>query len=467
MKFHGRGCLVAPLIGLALLVLTAARAQEQTALDRYVAAPDPTYSYRLLNTVRGKGFQSAVLEMTSQTWLSEKEVDRPVWKHWLTIVRPETVDASTALLLIGSGANTQAAPAAATTRLVEISRATRSVVAELRMVPNQPLRFAGDGRERTEDALIAWTWDRYLRTGDERWPARLPMTKAAVRAMDTISSFCAGEEGGNLKVDSFVVTGASKRGWTTWTTAAVDRRVIAIIPIVIDTLNLKPSAIHGFEAYGFWAPAIRDYIDMGLQNWFGKPQYDALLRIEDPYEYRQRLTMPKFIINAAGDQFFVPDSSQFYFDGLPGTKYLRYVPNADHSLRNSDAAETLLACYQAVLAKKPLPQFAWTLADDGTFRVETRDQPSEVRVWRATNPRARDFRLQTLGPAWRSELLTPREANVYLAETKAPPSGWTAHFVELTYKIPGLTHPLKFTTQVKVVPDVLPFKFPTVPGAGN
>ena len=58
--------------------------------------------------------------------------------------------------------------------------------------------------------------------------------------------------------------------------------------------------------------------------------------------------MPKFIINASGDQFFLPDSSQFYFDELPGVRYLRYVPNADHSLKGSDATESLLACYNAI-----------------------------------------------------------------------------------------------------------------------
>ena len=37
------------------------------------------------------------------------------------------------------------------------------------------------------------------------------------------------------------------------------------------------------------------------------------MEIEDPYEYRQRLTMPKYIVNASGDQYFLPDNSQFYF----------------------------------------------------------------------------------------------------------------------------------------------------------
>ena len=137
-------------------------------------------------------------------------------------------------------------------------------------------------------------------------------------------------------------------------------------------------------------------------EWNGTPEYRALMKIVEPYQYRQRLTMPKFIVNASGDQFFLPDSSQFYFNDLPGVKYLRYVPNADHSLKGSDAYETLQACYSAVLNHSPLPQFSWTLEKDGAIRVTTKDTPTEVKLWQATNPDARDFRLEMIGPAYKS-----------------------------------------------------------------
>ena len=168
--------------------------------------------------------------------------------------------------------------------------------------------------------------------------------------------------------------------------------------------------------------------------------------------------MPKFIINASGDQFFLPDSSQFYFSDLPGVKYLRYVPNADHSLKGSDAYETLLACYNAVLYKNPLPQFSWKLEGDNSIRVTTKDRPAEVKLWQATNPNARDFRMETLGPAYQNSPLQDQGDGVYVATVPKPAKGWTAFFVELTFPS-TLPVPYKFTTQVRVVPDVLPHKF--------
>src|SRR5205823_7237776 len=169
----------------------------------------------------------------------------------------------------------------------------------------------------------------------------------AVRAMDAVTAFCATNESGKVNTDGFVVVGGSKRGWTTWTTAAVDKRVVAIIPCVIDLLNIEPSMLHHYAAYGFWAPSIGNYTALRIMDWTGTPQHRALMKIEEPYEYRHRLTMPKFMINAADDQFFLPDSWQFYFNDLQGVKYLRYVPNAEHSLGGSDAFISVLACYNA------------------------------------------------------------------------------------------------------------------------
>jgi len=437
---------------------------ERTALDRYVHAADTNYSYRVASTVEGEGYTAYMIDLVSQSWLTTNEVNRPLWQHWLTLVKPDKVRSSTALLVIGGGANRTNPPTKVDSSIVLVATTTKTVVAELRNVPNQPLIFAGETKGRTEDSLIAYTWDKFLRTGDEKWPARLPMTKAAVRALDTITAFCGSKAGGKVKVDKFFVAGGSKRGWTTWTTAAVDNRVIAIAPIVIDMLNIQPSFHHHFEVYGFYAPAVGDYTRAGLMDWDGTPEYRALMKIEEPYEYRERLTLPKFLINATGDQFFVPDSAQFYFNDLPGMKYLRYVPNADHSLKNSDAWMTLLACYSAVVKGSKPPQFSWTLHEDGSIRVKSKEKPDAVKLWQATNPDARDFRLMTIGPVWKSTDLKDEGHGAYIAKVDKPEKGWTAFFAELTYEN-GTAAPFKFTTQLRVVPDVKPFKYkqPTRP----
>lgn len=438
----------------------AVRQGTRTALDRYVAAPDPAYSWQLQDQQVTEGVRISFIDLTSQSWLTTNEVNRTLWQHWLVVYTPEEVDHSTALLFISGGSNRDRKLPKPSGELAQTAKLTRSVAAELRMVPNQPLVFGNDGKERVEDDLIAYTWDKFLRTGDDRWPARLPMTKAAVRAMDTVTDFAATPKGGSLKVDRFIVAGGSKRGWTTWTTAIVDPRVVAICPIVIDMLNLVPSFIHHYRTYGFFAPAVQDYVDQGIMDWMGTPEFKRLMRIVEPYAYRDRLTLPKLMVNACGDQFFLPDSAQFYFADLKGPKYLRYVPNTDHSLKDSDAWETLVAWDDAILNGTPLPRFTWHRDDDGTVHLATIDAPQEVRLWQASNPDARDFRLETIGPAWSSSEVEPSAAGHYVARIATPAKGWTAFMLELTYDLGGPA-PLKVTTQVWVTPDTLPFPAPT------
>jgi PhoPQ-activated pathogenicity-related protein len=448
------------LIALASSARTAPT--QETALDRYIAKPDSSYAWKLINTIAGDGYHGYVLDLTSQTWRSAAEVDRPVWKHWLTIVKPDKTASNKALLFIGGGSNRDAAPRTISDRLANFAMESNTVVAELGMVPNQPLYFSDSkDKGRSEDDLIAYSRVKQMQTGDDTWLARLAMVKSGVRALDAIQEFLASEAGGKLKVDQFVVSGGSKRGWTTWLVGAVDKRVIAIMPTVIDALNSEAITRHHFEAYGFFSTALQDYVNHKLfPDKIGTPEYQHILAIEDPYNYlkRDRLKIPKYMVNASGDQFFLPDNSQFYFGEIQGEKHLRYVPNVKHNLAGSDARESLLAFYQAVLANKSRPQFTWKKEKDGALIVTVKDKPREVNVWQATNPKARDFRVDTIGNAYTSSPLKETKPGVYEARVNKPATGFTAFFVELAYNSGG-KYPFKFTTEVSVVPDVLPFSF--------
>ena len=175
--------------------------------------------------------------------------------------------------------------------------------------------------------------------------------------------------------------------------------------------------------------------------------------------------MPKFMINSAGDQYFLPDSSKFYFDALEGEKYLRYVPNADHSLKGSDAGEGAFAFYEAIVAGRPRPKFSWRFEPDGSIAIDTETRPLSAVLWQATNPNARDFRLETIGPAYRPSPLEPYGDGRYRARVPVPTHGWTAYFVELTFASGG-RFPFKFTSSVRIAPETLPFGPPPELTAG-
>jgi PhoPQ-activated pathogenicity-related protein len=457
MQVAGTGAAALLLAGCATMG-PAGAPQRETALDEYVEMADGTYRYEAVNRIQGEGYTAHVIDLVSQNWRSPEEVDRTEWRHWLTVVVPDEVQSDKALLYITGGRNGRPAPDSVPAEMAQMAVASRSVVAELKQVPNQPITFAGEDEGRYEDALIAYTWDKHLRGGDDFWPARLPMTKAAVRAMDTVQDYLAWLPGDQqVDVTGFVVAGASKRGWTTWTTAAVDDRVVGIVPIVIDVLNVVESMIHHHAAYGFWAPAVGDYEREGTMEWMDTPEMADLMDIVDPYAYIERYTMPKLILNSAGDQFFLPDSSQFYFRALPGERHLRYVPNTGHGLDDSDALQTVLAFHTAVIYGLQRPAVEWSFPDANTIVVGSEPRPVAAKLWTATNVEARDFRIDELGAAWTGSDLTMDGDGTFTARVQTPEQGWTGFFIELMFDI-GAPTPLKLTTPVRVVPDTLPYE---------
>jgi PhoPQ-activated pathogenicity-related protein len=157
-------------------------------------------------------------------------------------------------------------------------------------------------------------------------------------------------------------------------------RVVGIAPMVIDLLNVVPSFQHHYRVYGFWSPAVKDYFDEHLMEELGNSRFKELMDLVEPYSYRDRFTMPKLIINAAGDQFFLPDSSRFYFDDLLGEKHLLYEANADYSLKGTDVNQSIAAFYQSIVDSGKRPKVDWTFESDGSIRAMTDTTPMSVAL---------------------------------------------------------------------------------------
>lgn len=440
---------------------------QATALDDYIKKADPMYAYRHYSTDSGllKPYTAYFLHMTSQQWRSADQVKRPLredgslWEHVVQITVPKlrhSNSPNTAILLVTGGDNPADYPTKTDDRVAAVAVALGSVVAIVSQIPNQPLFFADEVNvARSDDGIIAYSFDKFLKTGDDKWPALLPMTKAVVRAMDTVQAYLVDHE--SIRIDNFIVLGGSKHGWTTWLTAAVDPRVKALAPASIDLLSMQEQFRRQFEAYGFYAPAIADYAAFDLPNRLATPGGQALLGIVDPYSYRDRYTMPKIIPNSTGDQFFLPDSSRFYYAGLSEPKWLRYAPNTDHK-QSLDVVTSLASWIDQINDRETPHRYSWTVEPDGAILVQALDLPDRVRLWQATNPNARDFRLETIGPVWTSTDLQPVGSGVYRGYVPPPSRGWTAYMVELTYEESGVLEPNQvFTTDVVVTPDILPF----------
>ncbi len=415
-------------------------------LARYVSQADASYKW----TKKREGMVGPTsyceLILTSQTW---REI---VWKHQLFVIKPSTCppDAKHALLMITGGgwkdelerpADNQKLPRDAQT-FVTLAEQLKSPVAVLLHVPHQPI-FDG----KYEDAIIAYTFDKYLETGDETWPLLLPMVKSAVRGMDAVQEFARQEW--SLGIETFTVTGASKRGWTTWLTGAVDRRATAIAPMVIDVLNMPEHMKYQKEVFGEFSSEINDYTERGLQDKLQTERGQRLTKIVDPFNYRDALTQPKLILIGTNDPYWPVDALKLYWDELPGEKYVLYVPNADHGLDDlGRVVGSLSALHGRAISGKPLPQLTGQFRRSDTARTETLTirsdvRPRRVQVWSA-KAATRDFR----AAAWRSAPASVNGEGTFSYELAIPETGFAAMFGEAVYD--GDAVPFFLSTNIKV-----------------
>ncbi len=405
-------------------------------LEQYLRKPEPEFSWSLKDTGEQGGDRSYNLQFVSQRWQGI------IWRHELQIYRPKDAAPNRTMFLWVTGGSPRPAHALIG---MELARKIGAPVAFLFNIPNQPLLED----KLSEDNLIAETFVRYLKTRDENWPLLFPMVKSVVKAMDVLQAYGAVEF--KQPVERFIVSGASKRGWTTWLTAASDKRVGAIAPMVIDTLNMGAQMPKQIEAFGAFSERLQPYVQRGLLPIPQTPEGERLLSMVDPWSYRDRFSMPKFIVNGSNDFYWVTDALNLYWKDLPGDKWVLYVPNAGHDLLlpNPESMNRLLnglaAFSRHQMSGKPMPALSWKHEQNGRslrLTVDASAAPKGARLWVA-EAATQDFRTA----AWRQRPAQISGGHI-AGEASAPDKGYVALFGELDYEDQGL--PYQLSTQIRI-----------------
>jgi len=434
-------CLLAALISTPLLAKEALPEIPKTLGD-YLSLPDEAAKWDIKSAGKIGTCDYWHLSMTSQTWQGF------TWEHDLIIFRPADVPVEGQVLMLNEGGSFRADRAIYGATIANMVKAP---VAILLGVPKQPL-FDG----KTEDHLIAETFIRFLETGDSSWPLLFPMVKSVIKGMDAVQEFTRQEWGTPTK--SFIVTGASKRGWTTWLTAAQDKRVTAIAPMVIDLLNIPLQVPHQIARFGGPSDSISPYTLRDLVPIKNTPQEQMLWKMVDPWSYRAKLEMPKMVVLANNDPYWTTDALNLYWDGLPGEKFISYSPNAGHNLVEIApdgtrglplrALSNVAAFVRCHINGDEMPKLTWEHDEDpdGSYRitVEASPQPLECNLWIAYSD-TEDFR----DARWeKSAPLAIGENGAVSGTIPRPEKGFVAFYADLGYQIAEL--PLRLCTQLRL-----------------
>jgi len=398
----------------------------ENALLHYLNNGDTTYHWELQNSYDILDVKAYDLLLTSQQWRDY------TWKHQLTVFIPPDIQYEGALLWITGGSLRDGLPKWTSQSDEEIwafgiaAMSNKAVVAVLKQTPNQPLYD-----DLSEDALISYTLHNFQSDGDYSWPLLFPMAKSAVRAMDAVQEFT--EETANHEITGFLVSGASKRGWTTWLTAASDSRVKAIAPAVIDILNMPVNLDYQVEVWGDYSIEIQDYVDLGIPQTIDTEQGNALTTMIDPYSYRDQLKVPKLILIGTNDPYWPVDAVKHYFHDLKGENYIHYTPNAGHGLNGGqEARRSVYAFFCNTFTQTHYAQCSWDVSESGTgvtLNVEGSAGAVIASYLWSADSQDRDFRDED----WSSSDLDVLDNSRVNTTVSYPETGFRAFYIDLKY----------------------------------
>lgn len=419
---------------LVLSLLLIIQSVSSADLSQYIAKEDLNFEWKVVEQ-KALPFemQKYDIEFVSQKW---QDI---IWNHHLTLIMPKTFKDPTMVFLIIAGSwnkNDEDELNYASA----IADGIGAPVAVLYDVPRQPL-FNG----LREDALISYTFMKVLETNDPEWALLLPMTKTAFRAMDVIQQFT--EEKLAISVDGFVVAGASKRGWTTWLTAAVDNRVMGICPMVYDNLNLPAQMKHHIDTWGSYSEQIDDYSTKDLPQKLASEEGQKLSSLVDPYTYKDQIIIPKLIVVGSNDRYWPLDAMNIYYDDLVGEKYILRVPNKGHDVGDFNRViNDAIAFFKKINDDIIFPNLEWNYkeTEEGLeLSIDSDIDPKSVSVWTSLSD-TKDFR----DAKWQETKLEQKDGK-YTYILNNPQQGYSAVFGEAVYPYGDKEYYL--STEVRII----------------
>jgi PhoPQ-activated pathogenicity-related protein len=372
-------------------------------VEKYIKLPDASYSwYNTGYTINGVDEATSatwigyILNMTSQTWITEANPDFPVWWHSLVVIVPSNLEfADFAAVCLEFGDNTPdgvnphitnrkaygvdglvidatslplhlSELQGAVSKAAHLATHLRSIAVSLFNGLNEVLKFEEDllHMPRKGDTIKAWTWKNFLEHGATE-PERimeLAVAKSVVRGMDTITNFTSSLPSG--KVTRFGVLGYSKFGSATWMVATVDTRIEIIAPEAI--VYAEGMYKDGWPNALLQQPIINPY-DF-LSDWKGTPESSTLFMIVNPLNYMTRLELPKFFVMDTNDLWF--DEAlldlDLWWPALPGPKNM-LVTEGEHDTVVLNSLPSVTSYFRGWLLGATAPNIEYLYND--TSRV--------------------------------------------------------------------------------------------------
>ena len=110
-----------------------------------------------------------------------------------------------------------------------------------------------------------------------------------------------------VDIDGWIVSGASKRGWTTWMVGAATcpncPRILGIAPLVPIVPDLVKEVHRQWQSYDGFTFAFSDYTAVNITQDLDTEMFQNAMKIVDPVYYGESLSrLPKVVVLSSDDE---------------------------------------------------------------------------------------------------------------------------------------------------------------------